>query len=154
MIRLDIGTAEAEPGWTAVDRYAAAAVRADMAALPYPDGSVVSIRSSHALEHAGFREVSAVLAEWRRVLMRWGTLWVMVPTLDYCCEHWLTHEPDGDWSMQLIFGSQDGPGQHHRSGFTAASLRAALVAAGFEVRYVAPTWSHGQRCLVAEAFVA
>lgn len=125
-----------------------------MAALPYPDGSVEAIRCSHALEHVGFREVPAVLAEWRRVLQRWGSLWLLVPTLDYCCKHWLDHEDDGDWSLQLLFGSQEREGQFHRCGFTLPSLHIALVQAGFEVRCVGTVWSHGQQCLVAEAFVA
>ncbi len=155
MIRLELGAGSAEAGWTSVDRYdPRATVRADFSRLPYPDGSVDHIRCSHGLEHVGWREVPGVLAEWRRVLCRWGTLWLMVPDLDYACRHWLDHEADGEWSLMLLFGSQEHEGQYHRCGFDRRTLHAALVSAGFEVRHVAPAHSHGQGCLVAEAFVA
>lgn len=153
-MRLNIGTGATDPGWVSVDLFTPAAdVQADMAGLPYEDGSVDAIRCSHALEHVGWREVPAVLAEWRRVLRQWGVLWVMVPTLDYCARFWASHEDDA-WGMQLLFGSQERDGQTHRCGFTPTSLEAALRAAGFEIVCVETIWSHGQMCLVAEAFVA
>lgn len=152
-MKLDIGTATAKEGWTSVDLFTLADICADMGDLPLPDGSVEAIRCSHALEHVGWREVPSVLTEWRRVLQPGGTLWIMVPTLDWCCRFWATHEDDA-WGMQILFGNQERPGQAHRCGFTAASLVALVEGAGFEVAAVDHVWSHAQTCLVLDAFVA
>lgn len=150
-MKLDIGTGEAlDPSWTAVDAYdTRAPLRAPMWSLPIPAASVDAIRCSHALEHIPSEKVARTLEEWRRVLVPGGTLWVMVPTLDYVCRYWLEHRDD--WGMKLIFGLQTGPGQEHKGGFTLSSLVSVLKRSGFRDVGVYRTWSHNQDCLVGEA---
>lgn len=149
-MKLDIGTGASTVGWTTVDLYDERAdIRAPMDRLPMKEAEVFAIRSSHALEHVPATQVARVLREWRRVLVPSGTLWVMVPTLDYVCSYWLSHRDE--WGMAMLFGLQSGPGQEHKCGFTVSTLHAEVGAAGFRHVTVHREWSHNQECLVAEA---
>jgi SAM-dependent methyltransferase len=68
-------------GWTNIDfdaRYNPEVV-ADARALPYQDGVVDEIYSSHLLEHFGYEE--PILEEWHRVLCFGGKITIVVPDL-------------------------------------------------------------------------
>ena len=134
-LKLDLGpsTLRVAEGYTTVDKYAPEAdVQADLGALPYPDGSVTEIWASHCLEHIEPARVGAVLAEWHRVLRPTGPAIISVPNLDYAARYWL-HGPDRGAALQLLFGSPDEPGGLHQTGWSPASFRAELEAAGFAV---------------------
>lgn len=135
LLRLDIGSSHlrVREDYTTVDLYAPEAdVKADMGALPYADGSVDEIWASHCLEHVGPERVPAVLAEWLRVLAPGRPAIVMVPNLDYAARYWL-HGPDRAKALEMMYGHQDEEGETHLTGWSPASLRADLEAAGFEV---------------------
>lgn len=153
MIKLDIGGGGKETkrgeDFISVD-IKGGDVEAEMWKLPYDDDSVDMIWSSHALEHVGIYKVSQTLQEWRRVLKPGKTLILQVPNFDYVAKYWLTG-PDRPWAEAMVFGLQTDDGQYHKCAFTAASLRADLEAAGFEVKRVEMRWSHNQETLQAVA---
>ena len=75
-----IGVDHHQGEWCDVDgqpRYSAADVVADARSLPYEDGSVDLVVSTHVLEH--FADPMEVLAEWMRVLRVGGRIALVVP---------------------------------------------------------------------------
>lgn len=138
------------PGdWTTVDVFCSADVKAQMWALPFADGQVNEIWSSHALEHVELADVARTLAEWFRVLRPGGTAVIQVPNLDYAARYWLDH-PGETWALQILFGLQSHPGEFHRTGWGPDTLRAALEAAGFAINALTVTWDYDQETIRAE----
>jgi predicted SAM-dependent methyltransferase len=90
------------------------------------------------------------LAEWLRVLRPGGLLTLQVPSLDYACRYWLAHQGEL-WAHQILFGNQAHAGEFHRTGWSAATLRSALEAAGFRVHDVDVVWDYAQDTLRAQA---
>jgi predicted SAM-dependent methyltransferase len=148
-LKLDIGggTNKCDPDFVSVD-IQGGDVTAPMWDLPYGDGEVDFIWSSHTLEHASFNEVTATLWEWFRVLRTGGAMIVQVPDFDWIAEYWLTG-PDRRRAEALVFGNQKHDGEFHKCAFTAGSLRKRLETAGFEVRLMATHWNYGQETLQA-----
>ena len=115
----------------------------DMA--PVADASFQAVYSAHNLEHLCEHEVSAALAEFRRVLAPGGFALITVPDLQSVAEH----AARGDLH-RVLYVSAAGPVRildvlygfspaiaegnihmRHRTGFTAACLTTALAGAGF-----------------------
>lgn len=153
-MRLDIGSGDLPlgEGWTTVDLYAPADVKADMAKLPFDTDSVDAIHCSHALEHIRTERVAEVLGEFLRVLRSRGTLTVEVPDLAWACTTFLKgYGTDRTDAYQAIYGEPE-PGRQHLGGFTFTTLRDAVASAGFQVSRVQVVRSHGVTCIRAEAF--
>ena len=149
VIKLDIGCGKnPQPGYTGVDAYVLDPkyVTAFMWDLPYQDGEVAEIFSSHALEHIEKRQVVPTLQEWYRVLKPGGVLILEVPDLVWCCENWLAHRDNG-WNLDCLFGNQEHPGELHRTGFTEEILLAYLQASGFGAALYSELWNHAQKTL-------
>ena len=124
-----------------VDAYAPADVKAEMWDLPFPDGSVDDIWTSHALEHIARERVLPTLCEWFRVLRPDGTLTLSVPNLDYAARYWLSHQGE-PWALAVLFGNQKHEGEFHKTGWSPDTLRADILAAGFTVRSLDVIWDH------------
>lgn len=103
-------------------------VRGDVRALPFRTGSFAYEYASHILEHLPPESLLPCLAEWARVLMPGGLLWVRVPNLTWACHRVCTVGLDGI-GLSLLYGPgwDDSTWQLHRTGFTLASI-ATLVA--------------------------
>lgn len=110
------------------------------------DGSVDAVWSAHNLEHLAAHEVPRALAEFRRVLKPGGFALITVPDLqqvaalvaaDRLAEP-AYQSPAGPIApLDMLYGHgaaiAAGNGfMAHRTGFTARSLEAALVAARFD----------------------
>lgn len=110
------------------------------------DGSVDAVWSAHNLEHLAAHEVPRALAEFRRVLRPGGFALITVPDLqqvaalvaaDRLAEP-AYQSPAGPIApLDMLYGHgaaiAAGNGfMAHRTGFTARSLEAALVAARFD----------------------
>lgn len=152
-LRLNIGSGrETIVGFTSVDRFFPADVNADMADLPYDDATVDEIYCCHALEHVSFRDVPAVLQEWRRVLAPGGKLRVIVPSLDFACAVWL-NGGDRDYARQILFGNQEHDGEYHKTGWKESDLKADVEAAGFTVTGCVTRLTHEymQESIILEA---
>jgi SAM-dependent methyltransferase len=149
-LRLDIGAGPIRhaPDFLTVDAFTKADVSAQMWALPFPDGAVDEIWSSHALEHVALVDVDPTLREWFRVLRPGGTAIIQVPNLDYACRYWLEH-PGEPWALAILFGNQAHAGEFHRTGWSPATFLAALESAGF-VGTVRITNDYAQETLRAQ----
>lgn len=153
LIKLDIG-GYGKPGeghrrdedYTTVGRHPSCDIIADMWAMPFSDGTVDTIWSSHALEHVPIAKVPETLAEWKRVLKPKARGIVQVPNFDYVARYWLTG-PDRAWAERMVFGLQTDEGEFHRCAFTSLGLRADIEAAGLECLRVEMRWSHNQETL-------
>jgi predicted SAM-dependent methyltransferase len=149
MIKLDIGggTYKHDEDYTSVDLQGADVI-AKMWSLPFENDSIDFIWSSHTLEHSGLYKVSPSLKEWLRVLKPGHQAIIQVPDFDYVAKYWLTGS-DRPWAEAMVFGHQAHDGEYHKCAFTTDSLRADLVAAGFEVVRIEMRWSHNQDTLQA-----
>lgn len=94
--------------------------------------------SSHSLEHLAPHAVPVALAEFRRVLKPGGGVAIIVPDLEgvAATDEVLFHTSAGPiCGNDLYYGLRSALAAHpymaHRCGFVAASLEAALEAAGF-----------------------
>ena len=152
VIKLDVGgcggAGKRGEDYLSVDISEDADIKAEAWDIPLPDGDVDEIWSSHMLEHVSIYKVAETLKEWHRVLKHKGRLIVQTPNMDYIARYWLTG-PDRAWAEAMIFGTQANDGEYHKCAFTAATLRADLEAAGFEVLNVSLKWTHNQETLQA-----
>lgn len=74
------------------------------------------IYTRHMLEHLTTAEVNATLKDWYKSLMGGGTLYIVVPNMDYHCKQWLRAEwneksikdkwSDASWSLAGFHGWQ------------------------------------------------
>lgn len=106
------------------------------------DGAVQHIWMGDILEHFPRNKLRFVLEECHRVLAPGGELLIVTPDMAGVMAKWLERQgiedQEGMPLSWLIWGEQDeghdganaGP-DTHRLGFTEASLRAALLGAGF-----------------------
>jgi SAM-dependent methyltransferase len=126
-------------------------VVATITAMPeIEDEAVDAVFTSHTLEHLYAHEVAAALAEFMRVIRPGGFALIIVPDLQAVAglvAAGKAHQPAYESAegpitpLDMIYGH--GPSlaagklhMAHRTGFTAASLVAALADAGFAQRKV------------------
>jgi predicted SAM-dependent methyltransferase len=100
MIKLNVGGGKGHPklpGWLIVDLRDTADVRVDLTRdrLPFDDGTVDIIFTSHTLEHIPPQSLGFVLGEFRRVLKPGGTLRILVPDIALAVKAYV----DGDRSF-------------------------------------------------------
>lgn len=130
-----------------IDPDVAPDVVASLTDMPIADGSVAAVYSSHNVEHLHAHEVPRALAEFHRVLRPGGFCLIVAPDFGQAAE-WIAQggaeavayeAPCGPVTpMDIVFGHRGmtagNPFMAHRTGFTLASLEAAMRAAGFEIR--------------------
>jgi predicted SAM-dependent methyltransferase len=100
----------------------------------FSDSSVEEIYSSHTLEYFDRDEVKAVLAEWHRVLVPGGKLYVSVPDLNQLIRIY-EHTGDIRYVLGPLFGKwhnpNDGETLYHRTVWDFTSLKTQLEESGF-----------------------
>lgn len=123
--------------------------------LDIPDGSVTEMRCVDVLEHLSYRDTSAALTEWARVLCPGGRMYVQVPDAESIMR-WFVADPlllvdrlpadlpqtalaGAAWRLlgghaDGVQGGDDWTRNAHYSMFSAESLTAALDVAGFDVQ--------------------
>lgn len=110
-----------------------------------PDGYLVEIFTSHALEHISHRKVIDVLKLWHRKLDdEHGKITIIVPDLMYAFKQLKALEndqvPDGLYHdlfglhspLSIIYGTHSQEGEFHLGGFTEKLLEYVLEQAGFK----------------------
>lgn len=138
-VRLNLGCGDVRrDGWVNVDlRSDVADVVADVAALPFPDGSVDEIWASDIAEHFPRRQLAGLFAEWGRVLRPGGTLTLRVPNLLALSAAIVRHPDDPEKFIENVYGGHrwgpDGAWDAHHWGWTPQSFARDLQAWGFEV---------------------
>lgn len=109
-------------------------LKADIGVLPFDDGTVDEIFTSHVFEHISINDMYAVINEWRRVLRDDGRLILHLPNLEHEINIWLQATDDKKWlEVHRIFGSQSHPGNTHFCGFNQGSLKSFLETFNFYV---------------------
>ncbi len=99
--------------------------------------SVAAIYASHILEHFHYglnKELRTVLAEWYRVLIPGGELFISVPDLHTVCKLFCDREQIEEkyHLMRIIYGGNCDEYDVHKTGFDFAILAAFLMGAGFQ----------------------
>lgn len=107
----------------------------DARKLPYEDGSVDEVYSSHMLEHFSFYETDRILAEMVRVLKPEGILRIAVPDMEKIAKNVLELEKAGDTNgirdlAMIAYGAHSDATDIHHNHFTEKSLREAMNKAG------------------------
>lgn len=130
-----------------IDPGVAPDIVASITDMAVADGSVDAVWSAHNLEHLFAHEVPVALAEFRRVLRPGGFALVTVPDLQRAAElvaqdrldeaaYVSPAGPIAPLDMLFGHGAAIAAGNHfmaHRTGFTARTLEAALIGAGFPI---------------------
>ena len=105
-------------------------LRADLRAIPVPDGAFDVVHSRHALEHFGRAEVVPLLTEWVRILRVGGELQLNVPNALFAMENLLAMDrgeiepnPYPSWQM---YGRQDDEHDLHKNWFTPRRIKLLL----------------------------
>jgi len=121
--------------------------------LPFMEGEVETISSSHFLEHIPNEDVVPFLKECRRVLQPGGLIEIVVPDLIWVLKTFLDLKESERWGFPLktIFGQQTNDGEFHKNGFSRERLASAMTQAGFTVKVCMPVWTHNQQSLLARA---
>lgn len=97
-MKLELGSGYSPtPGYTHVDLNPNAP-QVDHVGLAWPldwigDGTVTEIRAVDVLEHLSYRDTSAVLADWARVLAPGGRLFVQVPDAHEIMRRYVAGDP-------------------------------------------------------------
>lgn len=102
----------------------------------FPDATFEEIYASHVVEHFDYMgELTATLAEWNRVLVPGGKLYVSVPDLDILAALLLEKEKYADeerfFIMRMMFGGHVDEYDYHAVGLNEVFLAAFLEMAGF-----------------------
>lgn len=102
----------------------------DVRNIPEEDNVFDIAVASHVLEHLKWDDVIPALQEWVRILKVGGELTVKVPNLQFAAQKILednNYTFDARWKhpyeMLMVYGSQDGVGMYHHSGFTPNVLK-------------------------------
>lgn len=127
-MRLNLGSGGFPlPGYVNVDLVEPADVVGDFTAMTFRN--VDEVRMSHVLEHISWRRTGETLARVRSWMSAGGRLTVEVPDMAAL----FALGPSYPAWQQWLFGEQSHAGEIHLAGFTLASLREAVAAAGFTV---------------------
>lgn len=134
-IKLNIGSGDEKlEGYTSVDLYQPADIKAPAWELPFEKESVSEIRAVHLLEHLARNEIMPTLKEWKRVLSKAGNLFIEVPDLSWIMQMWVAN--GGSYWLQMertLYGYQEHEGNFHKSGWTMDRIRSTLREAGFGI---------------------
>jgi predicted SAM-dependent methyltransferase len=132
----------------------------DIFNLPYENGSISEVNADGLLEHLSFKEEPLFLREVFRVLKIGGIFQFSVPDFEATCrawlsaedkwydfysdteeaisrEHWFgtnTYDYKTRWGyiMATFYGSQNGPGQYHKNGYSISKIQSMLSIIGFK----------------------
>jgi len=137
-VKINLGCGnDIRSGYINIDRFnntGEVDLKSDLGALPFIDGSVDEIFTSHVFEHIGINDIYSVVEEWKRVLKVNGKLEIRVPNLELEVKKWLEASDDRKWfETHRIFGSQSHPGNSHLCGFSVGNLRWLLECLGLKV---------------------
>jgi predicted SAM-dependent methyltransferase len=102
----------------------------------FPDAAFEAIYASHVVEHFDFvRELPETLAEWHRVIVPGGSLYVSVPDLEALARLFLDKEKlsihERFHVMCMIFGGHLDKHDYHVVGFDQDILAKYLLDTGF-----------------------
>jgi len=128
-VRLNIGAGETPiPGFVSID----AKNGDDAGRLPYPDGSVDEVYSSHCLEHIHHSKTFETVREWARVLKPGGRIRIAVPDYDRVLERFRAGRMSAQELAAWMHGGRDDDLDRHRAFLTRDLLTEAMRHAGID----------------------
>lgn len=92
------------------------------------------IYCSHVIEHLDRNRVIPTLGHLKKGLKNLGEIWVLVPSLEWAALQIINNRQAGPEIQGLIYGSQTGPYQYHKVGFTLVDLRVVMESLGYVIR--------------------
>lgn len=124
---LDVGCGKAknDAKLIGVDAYAENPfinVKAYMWDMPFEDNSIDGILCMMALEHISKFQVMPTLVEFERVLKKGAKFIILVPDLIWILERFIDN-PNPEWELDMLFGTQEHDGEYHKTGFTPEIIR-------------------------------
>lgn len=141
---LGSGDKKGEGGWVTIDISKNCDIFWDLTkGLPFPDGSLTKIYSSHFFEHLSFKEGQQLLDECRRVLVPGGTFSISVPNARLYIEAYLksdsldentffTHKPAYNNTTRIDYVNYIAyMDRHHKYMFDEENLLYILKSKGF-----------------------
>lgn len=157
--------------WVLIDKYVheAGILNYDALNLPYKDGEIDNIYTSHLLEHFSLKEAQSALVEWKRVLKEGGRLVINVPDMEWAAQAILAlcdrkhpnlgnDKIDSDlfntleMLMEVIYGNQDHEGEFHKSGYTVSIIENMFKKVGLKCDSIIREYeAHKMGCLIARA---
>ena len=103
--------------------------------LPFDEGSIDLIYTSHFIEHFEWKTVPNVLRDWCRVLRKGGVIEIWCPDLDII-HGWTKIEPVNMITYanvnKFVFNQEMYPGAKHCACFNFDLMKVLLEDAGFE----------------------
>ena len=127
--RLGFGARREHPDTLLVDvRPGVGDRQGDIRALPFAGGWFEGVECHHVIEHLTPEDARHALAELHRVLQPGGILEISCPDLEACARTLLAGNLE---ILMNIYSPHPEEAQRHRWGYTWASLRRLLEAAGF-----------------------
>lgn len=138
MTKLNVGCANKRmEGYVGVDirKSKAADVVAPAWEMPYEDGEIEEIYTSHMMEHLRYHEICDTLTEFSRVLENGGKLEIRVPDFEVYAALFLERGWDwkSTWGLRYIFGYQRRTGDYHFTGWWKERFREVLPQYGFKI---------------------
>ena len=134
-MRLNLGCGHMPlDGYLNVDRRALPGIDivADVDELPFEQGEIDEIFSSHLLEHFPEEELKRVLLNyWFDLLKPGGVFRAVVPDCDGMIKAYTSGEYPFQRLRDVTYGAQDYDGDFHFNMFTTSSLSKLLAEAGF-----------------------
>lgn len=141
MLKIDVGCGNRpRKGYIGVDKYPKkrAEIQAEAHDLPFEDGEVDAINSSHMIEHIHNPMVEKVIQEFHRVLKVDGLLTLRCPDFERLLEMWIEGDYEYRWGIghHKIFGWERYPGDFHYTGFSKERMRRLLTSNGFKIELI------------------
>lgn len=127
MIKLNLGSGTSRyEDYLSVDLHTDADLNHDLTTpLPYKDGEVDKIYSSHVIEHFTRDEWEGVRKDWARVIKSGGTIELRCPDMYKVCKRLVSSNSDEEIELAFtrIYGAQAHAGDFHKNGFMWGKLR-------------------------------
>ena len=103
--------------------------------MPYKDGEIEEIYTSHMMEHLREHEIHDTLTEFSRVLENSGKLVIRVPDFEVYAALFLERGWDwkSTWGLRYIFGYQRRNADYHFTGWWKERLNRVLPQYGFKI---------------------
>jgi glycosyltransferase involved in cell wall biosynthesis/predicted SAM-dependent methyltransferase len=100
--------------------------------LPFSEGSVSEIFSSHVIEHFSDFEIRKhILPYWYKLLNESGKIVIICPDAESMISEYIKGNYSWDNLRKVTYGGQDYGGNYHYNMFTPESLRQILLDTGF-----------------------
>jgi hypothetical protein len=102
-------------------------------------GLAKKLRASHSLEHMSHQKIPRIFRDWVRTLEPGGSMEIHVPDGEHVVRDIVRRieagedvHPQCDWLNAMVYGYQVGPGQEHKSLFTANRLEQLAKSCGLK----------------------